>query len=91
MTNYTVDKVQRAAKQLPIPWIQISNNEREIVVVVVENSMLKFRVSIKADFEPTFKVCGFSTPSGAANIENLKLNTFLTNLSCKYVCEGCDQ
>lgn len=50
--------------------------------------MLKFKVSIKADFVTTVQVYGFSAPNETVNIENLKLNTFLTNLSCKCVCKG---
>ncbi|XP_025085929.1 uncharacterized protein LOC112559150 [Pomacea canaliculata] len=85
---YTFSEVRKAAEELPLPWIQISNMEQEIVVATVEDSMVKFKVSIKADFVTTVQVYGFSAPNETVNIENLKLNTFLTNLSCKCVCKG---
>lgn len=88
VTYYSFSEVQRAADNLPAPWIKISVNDDAVTVAIVEESTLKIEVTVHPDFLATVKVLqGFSVAK-TYNLENMTLRTLLSTLSAQSICEG---
>jgi hypothetical protein len=85
---YMFSDVQQAADHLPLPWIKIHSTGEEVVVAVVDDSSLKLKVTIKADFVATVQVYGLLAPDETDNIEKQSLKSFLAKLNGKFICTG---
>ena len=84
----SLDEVKKDAALLQSPWTMREESEGCVSVGTVENFTVKLHVSVHSDFSTFVTVFGIAAPNFNSNIESMRLDKHLKQISSLHPCTG---